>query len=206
MHHRSSSRIKRIIWFAHWKRAIVHALRNLGYLDLFGKIQIHAKECQLVQVLGEYDYRHAKGILQSTRGEILADIYRLLNDPKVRLRLGAVSGKKQDLSRQLQEHFVRNGWNKEQPLFALRDLRYDLLKGDVPIEIEIGHERLVYAVFFKFLADYTHRKIPAGVMVVAENPKDFGHTWHNSRDNTRRKIEAISSSLLVPMLVLGIQP
>ena len=85
-------------------------------------------------------------------------------------------------------------------------MRYDLLKSDVPIEIEIGHERLVYAVFFKFLADYSQRKIPAGVMVVTQNPKDFGHNWHNSLESTRRKIEAISSALLVPILVLGLQP
>ena len=91
-------------------------------------------------------------------------------------------------------------------MFSLPDLRYDLLKGDVPVEIEIGHERLVYAVFFKFLADYSKNKIPAGIMFVAETPEDFGHDWHNSRENTRRKIEAISETLLVPMLVLGVGP
>ncbi len=156
--------------------------------------------------MGEYDYRNAKGILQSSRGGLLSEIIALLNDDQFHLRLGVTHGKLQDLSRQVQRHFEAHGWGLEKPLFTLPDLRYDMLKGDVPIEVEIGHERLVYAVFFKFLADYSRGKIPAGVMMVAENPKDFGHTWHNSRENTKRKIEAISSALLVPILVLGIQP
>lgn len=130
----------------------------------------------------------------------------LLNAAELRLRLGVGQGKLQNLSRQIQLHFQARGWEIEKPLFTLPELRYDAVKEDVPVEIEIGHERLVYAVFFKFLADFSRQKIPAGVMVVSENPKDFGHTWHNSRENTRRKIEAISGALLVPILVLGIQP
>jgi hypothetical protein len=159
-----------------------------------------------VRILGEHDYRNAKGILQSSRGEVLAEIYHLLNDTQLHLRLGAAEGKQQDLSRQLQRYFAGHGWKVEEPLFTLPDLRYDLVKDDVPIEIEIGHERLVYAVFFKFMADYSKQRIPAGVMIVTENPRDFGHTWHNSRENTNRKIEAISTALLVPILVIGIQP
>jgi len=157
-------------------------------------------------VLGEYDYRNARGILQSRRHEVLDELYRLLNNDEFHLRLGAAAGKTQNLSRQLQNHLAGYGWELERPLFVLPDLRYDLLKEDVPIEIEIGHERLVYAVFFKFLADYSQRKIPAGVMIVAGNPRDFGHIWHNSLESTRRKIEAISSALLVPILVLGLKP
>jgi|SRR2546428_3310375 len=159
-----------------------------------------------MRILGEYDYRNAKGILQTSRGEILSEISSLLSDEHFRLKLGAAEGKLQDLSRQVQRYFGDHGWGLEKPVFTLPDLRYDLLKADVPIEVEIGHERLVYAVFFKFLADFSKLKIPAGVMVVTERPKDFGHTWHNSRENTRRKIEAISTTLLVPILVIGIQP
>jgi len=156
--------------------------------------------------VGEYDYRNARGILRSCRPEILGQIDQLLNNDQFHLRLGAAEGKTQNLSRQLQSYFASNGWEVERPLFVLPELRYDLVKSDVPIEIEIGHERLVYAVFFKFLADYSQRKIPAGVMIVAGNPRDFGHTWHNSLESTQRKIEAVSSALLVPILVLGLQP
>jgi len=159
-----------------------------------------------MRILGEYDYRNAKGILESRRSEVLAEIYQLLSTEDFRLRLGAAAGKLQNLSRQLQQYFEGHGWQLEQPLFTLPDLRYDLVKQDVPVEIEIGHERLVYAVFFKFLADYSLHRIPAGVMLVAGNPKDFGHSWHNSLESTKRKIEAISSALLVPILVVGIQP
>ena len=159
-----------------------------------------------MRVLGEFDYRNAKGILESRRSTILQEIYRLLNAEEFNLRLGPVSGKLQNLSRQIQRYFADKGWAMEPPMFTLPDLRYDLLKEDVPIEVEIGHERLVYAVFFKFLADYSKHRIPAGVMVVTMNPRDFGHSWHNSLESTKRKIEAIASALLVPILVLGIQP
>ncbi|HEX9429397.1 MAG TPA: BglII/BstYI family type II restriction endonuclease [Candidatus Bathyarchaeia archaeon] len=159
-----------------------------------------------MRILGEFDYRNAKGILESRRSAILQEIYRLLNAEEFRLRLGPGSGKLQNLSRQLQRYFADNGWAMEPPMFTLPDLRYDLLKEDVPIEVEIGHERLVYAVFFKFLADYSQHRIPAGVMVVTMNPRDFGHSWHNSLESTKRKVNAIASALLVPILVLGIQP
>ncbi len=159
-----------------------------------------------MRILGEFDYRNAKGILESRRGAILEEIYRLLNADEFKLKLGPASGKLQNLSRQIQRYFADHGWSVEHPLFTLPDLRYDLVKEDVPIEIEIGHERLVYAVFFKFLADYSQHRIPAGVMVVTGNPRDFGHTWHNSLENTRRKIQAISGALMLPMLVIGVKP
>ena len=81
-----------------------------------------------------------------------------------------------------------------------------MVKENVPIEIEIGHQRLVYADFFKFLIDYSNGHIPAGIIVATENPESFGHIWHNSRESTARKIEAIQKSLLVPILVIGIEP
>lgn len=147
-----------------------------------------------------------KGVLQTVDKSNLDELIETLNDPGLKLRLGAPEGKQQDLSRQVQEVFRKKGWNVEKPLFSLPDLRYDLHKGQVPVEIEIGHERLVYAVFFKFLADYSARRIPAGVMVVTANPKEFGHSWHNSVVSTQRKIESIQNYLLVPILILGISP
>ena len=42
--------------------------------------------------------------------------------------------------------------------------------------------------------------------MVAESPLDFGHKWPNSRENTCRKIHALGSLLLVPILVLGVKP
>ncbi len=159
-----------------------------------------------MKVSQEYDYRNAKGILHTVDKAGLDELIGTLNDPSLKLRLGAPEGKQQDLSRQVQEFFRKLGWVVEKPLFSLPDLRYDLYKGQIPVEIEIGHERLVYAVFFKFLADYSARKIPAGVMVVTSNPKDFGHTWHNSVVSTRRKIESIQNYLLAPILILGISP
>lgn len=157
--------------------------------------------------IGEiYDYRNARSILESVDHEDIQQLMSILSDSTIKLRLGAQPGKQQDISRQLQDVLARHGWETEKPLYTLPDLRYDLVKGEVPVEIEIGHERLVYAVFFKFLSDYSARKIPAGVMVVTAVPKEFGHTWHNSVASTKRKIEAIQSYLLVPILVIGILP
>ena len=159
-----------------------------------------------MRLTDSYDYRNARGILRTVDKQSLDELTSTLNDPSIKLHLGAPEGKQQNLSRQVQEVFRKKGWALEKPLFSLPDLRYDLYKGQIPVEIEIGHERLVYAVFFKFLADYSARKIPAGVMVVTSNPKDFGHTWHNSVASTKRKMESIQSYLLVPMLILGIAP
>lgn len=66
--------------------------------------------------------------------------------------------------------------------------------------------RLVYADFLKFLADYSQNRIPAGLMIVTGTPTLFGHTWHNSLASTKKKLEAISAALLVPILVLAVDP
>lgn len=157
--------------------------------------------------IGEiYDYRNARSVLESVDRSNIEELMSVLDDQTIKLRLGAQPGKSQNISRQLQDILARKGWKTEKPLYTLPDLRYDLVKGEVPVEIEIGHERLVYAVFFKFLADYSARKIPAGVIVVTANPKAFGHTWPNSVTSTRRKIEAIQSYFLVPIFTIGILP
>lgn len=159
-----------------------------------------------MRVIDKYDYRHAYSILKSEKENILNEILSVLNDEDNSLTLGTRGRHQQDLSRQIKEFFIRAGWQDEAPHFSVPDLRYDLVKENVPIEIEIGHKRLVYADFFKFLIDYSNEHIPAGVMIVTETPESFGHTWHNSRENTSRKIETMKNSLLVPILVIGIEP
>ena len=159
-----------------------------------------------MKIVNTYDYRNALGILKSTKKGIIDGVFSILNDKSNFLILGPRKGEQQDLSKQIQKIFVNASWKEEQPLFSVPDLRYDLLKENIPIEIEIGHQRLVYAVFFKFLSDYSNEKIPAGIMIVTENPKSFGHTWCNSRESTMKKIEAIKKALLVPILIIGIEP
>ena len=83
-------------------------------------------------------------------------------------------------------------------------MRYDLKKGRVPVEIEIGHQRVVYADFFEFMADHSNGRIDVAVMIVVDNPLDFGHAWHCSVQSTQRKIESIKLIYNVPTLVLGI--
>ena len=128
-----------------------------------------------MQVAEEFDYRNAKSILECVDHVTFDEFTATLNDDSLRLRLGAPAGRQQDLSKQLQKIFEDRGWEKEKSLFSLPELRYDLFKGHIPVEIEIGHERLVYADFFKFLADYSAMKIPAGIIVAAASPRD-GHT------------------------------
>ena len=159
-----------------------------------------------MRVVETYDYRHAHSILKSEKENILNETFSILNDESNSLTLDTRGHAQRNLSRQIKEFFIRAGWKDEVSHFTVHDLRYDLVKENVPIEIEIGHQRLVYADFFKFLIDYSNGYIPAGIIVATENPESFGHTWHNSRESTARKIEAIKRSLLVPILVIGIEP
>jgi hypothetical protein len=157
-----------------------------------------------MRIIGESDYRNAVAILKARSPGLLEEIREILNNPE-KLDLRARGGQRA-LSSQIQSYFVQRGWQKEARHLSIGDLRYDLMKSGVPIEVEISHERLLYADFFKFLIDYSNDKIPACVVIATENSQDFGHTWHNSRHKTMRKIEAISKFFLVPVLVIGISP
>lgn len=158
-----------------------------------------------MKIIGEYDYRKAKSIIKNGNPKIIKEIYSILNDSKNKINLKS-KGKQRDISEQIKLFFIKKGWKTEQPSYSIKELRYDLLKDKIPIEIEIGHERLVYADFFEFLIDYSNSEINAAIMIVTGNPKDFGHTWHNSLQSTKRKLESIKKSFLVPILVIGIEP
>jgi hypothetical protein len=158
-----------------------------------------------MHVLNEFDYRNAKAILDARVPGLLDEVLGILNNAENRLDVNP-HGKQRDVSRQIQRFFEAEEWRREVSHFSVPDLKYDLLKSGIPIEIEIGHERLVYAVFFKFLVDYSNQQIPTGIVVATENPEDFGESWHNSRLKTQRKIEALSKFFLVPVLVIGISP
>jgi len=158
-----------------------------------------------MRIINKFDYRNAAAILRAKAPEILDETISILNDAENTLDLSP-HGKQRDVSKQIQKFFVDKGWDKEASHFSVADLKYDLMKNGIPIEIEIGHERLVYAVFFKFLADFSNEHIPAGILIVTENPEDFGEPWHNSRIKTKKKIEAISRFFLVPVLIIGIAP
>jgi len=158
-----------------------------------------------MKVVYEFNYRNAREILEKKSPNILKEIYDILNDPDNKIDLTG-TGSQRRLSAQVQDWFIRKGWRKEQPAFSIGDLRYDLLKDNIPIEIEIGHQRLVYADFFEFMADYSKEHIPLGVMIVTADPDKFGHKWHNSLESTKRKILAIKESFLVPLLVIAVDP
>lgn len=57
------------------------------------------------------------------------------------------------------------------PSVAVPGMRYDLYDGRMPIEIELGHERLVYPDVFEFLADDSAGHIPAGAMIITYTPR-----------------------------------
>jgi len=160
-----------------------------------------------MKVANEFDYRNAKSIIEKINPKVLEEIYSIVNNPENKLELSITENKQRNISKPIQEMFIKlDGWEQEKSVFTLPDLKYDLVKQDIPIEIELGHERLVYADFFKFLADFSNQKIPAAIMIVTSDSKKFGHTWHNSIDKTKKKIESISNVYLVPILVIGIDP
>ena len=153
----------------------------------------------------EFDYRTAAAVLGASAPGILDEIRAILADPARELNF-VLQGKQRNLSAQVQEWFAHRGWEKESPSLAIPDMRYDLVKGRIPMEIELGHQRLVFPDFFKFMANYSRGMIPAAVVVVTGEPTRFGHTWHCSMASTRRKIEAVSEVFLVPLLVVAVDP
>ena len=158
-----------------------------------------------MHIIQESDYRNAVAILKAKTPGLLEEIREILNDPENTLDLEAHGGQR-DPSKQIKNYFPQGDWQQEAKHLSIQDLRYDIMKNGVPIEIEVSHERLLYADFFKFLIDYSNDKIPACIIIATENPLDFGQTWHNSRMKTMRKIKAIIKLFLVPVLVIGISP
>lgn len=159
----------------------------------------------MVKISGESDFRNGKQILKGTNEEEVRSIESILNDRKLDITLDA-DEKQRDLSGPIQNRFKRQGWQDEEEVTALSGPKYDLFREGVPIEIELGHKRMVYADFIKFLSDYSNTDIPAAVMVVAENSEDFGNSWHNSRKSTVKKLRAIEDNYLVPIWIIGISP
>jgi hypothetical protein len=158
-----------------------------------------------MKIVGEFDYRNAKAILRAVAPESLDDIYSVLNDPENQIDLRAGT-KQRSLSSQVKQWFVKRGWKAEQPSFAAAGMQYDLLKENIPIEIELGHQRLVFPDFFEFLADYSKEHIPAGVVIVTGTPSLFGHDWHCSLESTTRKITVVREVYLAPTLVVAVNP
>jgi hypothetical protein len=158
-----------------------------------------------MKLVSEFDYRNAKAILQATASQQLAEIYEILSHAENVLNLAGGKVQRQ-LSAQLKEWFVAKGWKAEQPAFSVPGMQYDHLKDKVPIEIEIGHERLVFPDFFEFLADYSNGYIEAAIMIVTGTPRAFGHSWHCSLRSTQRKIESVKGVYLVPTLVIAVDP
>lgn len=161
-----------------------------------------------MKIASEFNYRNAKEIIQQDNSELLKEIYKILNDPNNKLNLNLVEGKKlRDTSKQIKQFFLKKGWKDEVGCKAISEMKYDLVKDEnFPIEIEVGHMRLVYADFFEYLADYSKEFIKAGIMIVCADPLKFGHIWHNSLKSTKNKIEKIKESFLVPIWVIGIDP
>ena len=159
-----------------------------------------------MKVVSEFNYRNAKEIIQQNNPDLLREIHEILEN--ISLNLKIEDGKHQrDTSNQVQKVFVSKQWKKEVKCKAIPGMKYDLVKDkNFPIEIEIGHRRLVYADFFEFLADYSKEFIKAGIMIVCDDPLKFGYSWQNSLKSTKGKIKAIKESFLVPILVIGVNP
>jgi len=157
-----------------------------------------------MKIASTFNYRNALEIIQARHQNEYQEILDILNDPNFQLVENADANN--NFSRQIQNRFrgLNNNWDLEFPCYTANELAYDLHKNGLPIEVEIGHQRLVYADFFKFLSDYSRGRIHAAIMIVTDNPLSFGHNWHCSVDSTQRKIASISQIYLVPTLLIGI--
>lgn len=107
-----------------------------------------------MRIARELDYRNAKAVLKANAPGILDEVVSTLTHPGSNLDFER-KGKQRTLSKQVQGWFVERGWKKEAPSFTISDMRYDPLKDRIPVEIELGHQRLVFPDFFEFLADFS---------------------------------------------------
>jgi hypothetical protein len=160
----------------------------------------------MVTIVEETSYRSGLEIVKQTKPEEFGTIRRLLNGGKFDLSLEVPEDGQRDISGQVAEQFELEGWDSEVVVENMDGPKYDLFRNDVPIEIELGHRRMVYADFFKFLADYSQGSIPAGVMIVTEDADDFGKSWHNTRESTLNKLSAIEDNYFGPLWISGIAP
>ncbi len=161
-----------------------------------------------MKISSEFNYRNAKEIILQYNPKLLNEIYEILNNKENKLNLDLIHGKSQrDTSKQIKKFFLDKKWNEEKSCKAIPEMKYDLVKDEnFPLEIEVGHMRLIYADLFEFLADYSKEFIKAGIIIVCGDPIKFGHIWQNSIKSTAKKIIAIKENLLVPILIIGIEP
>lgn len=160
----------------------------------------------MVEIQGETSYRGGREIIKQSKPEEYGTLTRILNGNQFTIDIEAPDKGQRDISGQVQREFVNEGWETEVSVKNMDGPKYDLFRNDVPIEVELGHRRMVYADFFKFLADYSERDIPAGVMIVTENADEFGKSWHNSRASTLNKLSAVEDNYFVPLWIIGISP
>lgn len=160
----------------------------------------------MVDIVGETSFRNGREIIKQAKPEGYGTITRLLDGGVFSIDIESPEEGQRSISSQVTKRFEQEGWETEVGVRNMDGPKYDLYRNEVPIEVELGHKRMVYADFFKFLADYSERSIPAGVMVVTENSEDFGKSWHNSRDSTLSKLSAIEDNYFVPLWIIGISP
>lgn len=160
----------------------------------------------MVEILGETSYRGGREIIKQSKPEEYGTLTRILQGGIFSIDTEPPDDGQRDISGQVQRQFVEEGWKSEVKVQNMDGPKYDLYRNKVPIEVELGHRRMVYADFFKFLADYSERDIQAGVMIVTENADDFGKSWHNSRSSTLNKLEAVEDNYFVPLWIIGICP
>jgi len=159
-----------------------------------------------MQIGAEFSYRYAREILQGVAPKELKDIQSVLNDPRNVLNTEKAR-KQRNYSAQIKDWFVsQKGWNAEQPCKAVPGMKYDLQKGLVCVEIEIGHQRLVFPDFFEFAADHAKQNIAAGVLIVTYDPMQFEDNWHCSLQSTKLKIASVADWLAVPLSVIAVNP
>jgi hypothetical protein len=142
----------------------------------------------------EYDYRHAKTILEEEHSEELKEIkYILRNLPKFR------HGAKQQTTPadKLANEFRLNGWTREYPieLSSSKKDTVDLFKNRIAIEQEYSRFEAFFRDFFRLMLLYDERTIDVGV-IITYSPEAF-EDWQGRfvRTGTVQSYRASRASL-----------
>lgn len=159
-----------------------------------------------MKIINTYDYRNALAVLNNNHRNEYAELKNVLKNPAFILQF--VQGRDNTCSKQIQRR-VKNlypNWNLEFPNYSLPDLKYDMHKNRLPVEIEISYKRSIFADFYKFSIDHMNNNIHAAIFITTNNPMDFGHNWHCSYNYICNSLNNFGQIYQVPTLVIGIEP
>ncbi len=148
----------------------------------------------------EYEFKFAKTILQRHFSEQYEDILLALG--ALRTPLGR--GVRPTPAVALAEQLTARGWEREQPVSPEHThLRFDLVKGEVAVEIQLSDPADCSNDFLKFLLAHNLGRIALGVEIVYDDGVRGRNLPRLSK--VRRDLETYCSVLACPVWVVGLR-